>query len=125
METSERRTEIIRILCRRRHDTISNLAEEFGVSPRTIQRDIEILSLTEPIYTQCGRYGGGIYVAEDYSLNRMYMNDDEVALLQKIVQFANNKDQVDLSTEEYRLLKYIISQYTKPKVKKNKQICSL
>lgn len=116
METSERRTEIIRILCRRRHETISNLAEEFGVSPRTIQRDIEILSLTEPIYTQCGRYGGGIYIAENYFYNRMYMSEEELSLLQKIVQYANDKAKVDLSTEEYKLLKHIILQYTKPKI---------
>ena len=57
METTERRIAIMRILCRRRHETISNLAQEFGVSARTILRDIEMLSLSEPIYTQCGRYG--------------------------------------------------------------------
>ena len=54
MGTAERRAEIMRILCRRRHETISNLAEEFGVSTRTIQRDVEVLSITEPIYTQYG-----------------------------------------------------------------------
>ena len=59
MGTAERRNEIMRILCRRRHESISNLADEFGVSTRTILRDIEVLSIKEPIYTQCGRYGGG------------------------------------------------------------------
>lgn len=49
MGTAEQRTEIMRVLCRRRHETISNLAEEFGVSTRTILRDIEVLSATEPI----------------------------------------------------------------------------
>lgn len=39
MGTAERRTEIMRVLCRRRHETISNLADEFGVSTRTILRD--------------------------------------------------------------------------------------
>ena len=63
MGTAERRTEIMRVLFRRRYEKISNLAEEFGVSTRTILRDIEVLSISEPIYTQCGRYGGGVYVS--------------------------------------------------------------
>lgn len=35
---------------------------EFEVSERTISRDIEELSLTKPIYTKSGRYGGGVYI---------------------------------------------------------------
>ena len=64
MGTAERRYEIMKILCRRRYETIRNLASEFGVSMRTVQRDIESLSRTEPIYTQFGKYGGGVYVVE-------------------------------------------------------------
>ena len=115
MGTSERRSEIMRILCRRRHDTIPNLAKEFGVSIRTIMRDIEVLSLTEPIYTQCGRVGGGIYVSDDYSMNRMYMTENELSLLHKLSGFADKKDVCELSVEENKLLKSIISQYTKLK----------
>ena len=66
--TAERRSEIMKLLCRRRSETIRNLAFEFEVSERTIRRDIEILSLNEPIYTQVGRYGGGVYVEEGYPL---------------------------------------------------------
>jgi len=43
-----------------------NLAFEFGVSERTIRRDIDALSLVAPIYTQAGRYGGGVYILSDY-----------------------------------------------------------
>lgn len=78
MGTAERRYEIMKLLCRRRHETIRNLASEFGVSMRTIQRDIETLSRTEPIYTQFGKYGGGVYIVEGYSLDRMYMNEQEL-----------------------------------------------
>lgn len=60
MGTAERRREMMKILCRRRYETIGKLASEFGVSMRTIQRDIEALSLTEPIYTKAGKYGGGV-----------------------------------------------------------------
>lgn len=114
MGTAERRTEIMRVLSRRRHETISNLAEEFGVSTRTILRDIEVLSVMEPIYTQCGRYGG-VYVTDDYSMTRMYMSENELSVLHKLSKFAEEKAVCDLSMEESNLLKFIISQYTKQK----------
>ena len=114
MGTAERRSEIMRVLCRRRFETIPNLANEFGVSERTIARDIEILSSTEPIYTQCGRYRGGVYVTEDYSMNRMYMTEKELELLHKIALLSKNKEICNLTNEENRLLVTIIEQYTKP-----------
>jgi len=115
MGTAERRAEIMRILCRRRHETISNLAEEFGVSTRTIQRDVEILSITESIYTRCGRYNGGIYVLQDYVMDRMYMTDCELSVLHKLACFAQSRAVCDLDKNEFNVLNRIISQYTKPK----------
>lgn len=114
MGTAERRTEIMRVLFRRRYEKISNLAEEFGVSTRTILRDIEVLSISEPIYTQCGRYGGGVYVMEDYSMGGIYMTNKEVDLLRKLLESANNKEVCNLSDEENKLLVFIISHYSKP-----------
>ena len=84
MGTSERRSAILKALCRRRYETISNLASELGVSMRTIQRDIEVLSETTPIYTKFGKYGGGVYVVADYSIDRMYMTDTELNVLKKL-----------------------------------------
>ena len=121
MGTAERRAEIIRILCRRRHETMSNLAEEFGVSIRTILRDIEVLSVTEPIYTQCGRYDGGVFVADDYTIGRMYMTQTELSVLQKIAAFAETQAACVLNMEEYRILRNVISQYTKPNRKKREK----
>lgn len=117
MGTAERRVEIMRILCRRRYEKISTLAEEFGVSARTILRDIDVLSITEPIYTQTGR-GGGVYVIDGYAMSRMYMTDTELAVLHKLVALAENKAVCNLDTEEFSTLKRIISQYTKPKKRK-------
>jgi hypothetical protein len=54
---------------------MENLATELAVSKRTIRRDIEILSAFYPIYTQPGKYNGGIYVMEGFSMERMYMSD--------------------------------------------------
>lgn len=54
MGPNERRLEIIKILCSRRQETMSNLAHEFEVSIRTIKRDIDTLSLSYPIVTILG-----------------------------------------------------------------------
>ena len=113
--TAERRAEIMRILCRRKYETVSNLAEEFGVSTRTIQRDVEMLSITEPIYTQCGRYGGGVYVMEDYTIEKTYLTESECALLHKVVTLAKNKSLCELDEKEIVILERYISQHTKNK----------
>lgn len=115
MGSAERRNEIMKQLCHRRYDTISNLAFEFGVSERTIRRDIEELSLTEPIYTQSGRYGGGVYIVDGYNLSRMYMSAQETALLNKLCSIAQNQEQCVLTSEELSMLKRITKDYTKPK----------
>lgn len=116
MGATERRYEIMKILCRRRHETIRNLASEFGVSMRTIQRDIETLSITEPIYTQSGKYGGGVYVVDSYSVDRMYMTEEELDVLQKLYIAVNEHSSL-LTDNEKKLLESIISQYSKPKIK--------
>lgn len=45
MNTADRRMEIINILIVRRHTTTRELAEEFGVTTRTIRHDIQVLCL--------------------------------------------------------------------------------
>ena len=116
MGTAERRYEIMKILCRRRYETIRNLASEFGVSMRTVQRDIGVLSGTEPIYTQFGKYGGGVYIVEGYSMDRMYMNEQELNVLQKLYIAADEQDSL-LTDYEKSLLRSLISQYSKPTIK--------
>lgn len=116
MGTAERRCEIMKILCRRRYETMRNLASEFGVSTRTIQRDIETLSRTEPIFTQFGKYGGGVYVVEGYSMNRMFMTDAELDVLHKLYIAADENVSL-LTDDEKNLLRLLILQYSKPKIK--------
>lgn len=119
MGTAERRNAIIRALCRRRHDTMANFAAEFGVSERTIRRDIEILSLTEPIYTRSGRYGGGVYIMEGYYLDKLYVSHQELAVLQKVWDAIREHNVVRLDDEEKRIFEGIIVNYSKPTVDKN------
>ena len=110
--TAERRNAILRILCRRRHETVRNLASELGVSERTIRRDIEVLSYTEPIYTQTGRYGGGVYVVDGYSMDRMYITPEEEKVLHKLRELA--RQQCLLTTQELNTFTNLIKNYTKP-----------
>ncbi len=65
MSTMNRRMEIINILIIRRHITTNELAQELGVSTRTIQYDIQALSPDYPIYTKPGE-NGGLFIREDY-----------------------------------------------------------
>lgn len=113
MGTAERRNEILRILCRRRHETIENLASELAVSKRTIRRDIDVLSMTYPIYTQTGKYNGGVYVMDGFFLERMYMNDTELNVLKKIYIISQNDTSL-LTKQELSILNSIISTYSKP-----------
>ncbi len=70
MSANERRKQILDLLCQRRRDTVQNLATEFGVCERTIRRDIEELTLTYPLETVRGRYGGGVKMADWYFQDR-------------------------------------------------------
>ena len=66
MGTAERRLEILKYLCKKRHATMPELSEQFGVSLRTIQRDIYEIETTfrVPIDVKCGKYDGGYMSSE-------------------------------------------------------------
>ena len=92
MTPSERREAILNMLCKRRQDTVENLAHEFGVSVRTIKYDIEELTLAYPIETVRGRYGGGVKVAEGYYLGRKYLKPSQQELLKKLSEQLSGND---------------------------------
>ena len=114
MRAPERRQALLKALCLRRFDTIANLAVEFAVSERTIRRDIEILSTSEPIYTQTGRYGGGVYIMDDYHMSKAYFREAETMTLQKILACLEREDTSSLNEADYSVLRHIISSHQKP-----------
>ena len=114
MGATERRNAIMQALGRRRHDKISNLASEFGVSERTIRRDIEILSLTEPIRTEAGRYGGGVYVLDSYYKSKKYLNATQICAIQKAINYFQNTESSILSVEDIEALQELLTDFTKP-----------
>ena len=111
MGTAERRLEILKYLCKNRRATMPQLAEMFGVSVRTIQRDILEIEATlhVPLDIRCGKYDGGVFVRGDYSFDRAYMHRDELKLLSKVQGLVMNQ----LSDKENALLTQIINTYTK------------
>lgn len=114
MGTAERRLKLMKLLCRRRYETMSNLALEFSVSVRTIQRDIDEISDMIPIYVKAGKYKGGVYVLDDYTMDRMYMTSKELLLLNKVCKEMEDR----LSKDEIILFQYIIQSYTMPTARK-------
>lgn len=69
--------EITTILLNKGTITAKELAERFGVSTRTIYRDIDVLSSTGvPVYMNKGN-GGGITLLENYVINRALISDQE------------------------------------------------
>lgn len=97
MTANERRMALLEVLCLRRHDTRENLAFEFGVSKRTIEYDVEILSTSYPIYSVQGK-GGGIYVMEGFQLHKKYLTDKQSKYLEELAAMSTGESkQIALS----------------------------
>lgn len=90
--------EIIIILLNRGTVTAKELADRFGVSTRTIYRDIDVLSYSGvPVFTSKGN-GGGISLLEDFSLNKTILSKQEsesMMLALKTLQ-ATKYPQIDM-----------------------------
>ena len=117
MGPNERRNKLLKILYMRRYDTIVNLAQEFEVSTRTVRRDIEKLSETEPIYTRSGNKIGGVYVVNGYYPDRLFMAENEITAL-KVIQTYFQLNPGLIAVEDENVLKNIIKKYDRPKFEK-------
>ncbi len=82
MNQYDRRQRIYNALCIRRYDTIAHLADEFGVNERTIRRDIVWLTLSFPVETYRGRYGG-VRIAEWFHPTKSCLCPRQIAVLQR------------------------------------------
>ena len=92
---ADRLLSIIMLLQVRGRMTTQRLAEELGVSRRTILRDVEALSLAGvPVYTE-GGHGGGIALDENYRTTLTGLQDREVRAL-FVANHAQVLDEVGL-----------------------------
>jgi len=91
---------IVYLLQDRKRMTAKDLAEYFEVSSRTILRDIDILSEAGiPVYTSKGK-GGGIFILDDFVLNKTTISKEE----QEQILFALQSLALTEQMEEKELL---------------------
>lgn len=107
MTAIERRQAILEALCERRREIIENLAYEFGVSIRTIKRDILELSLSYPVFTVSGRYHSGVYIADDYYLGKQYLTEEQQDLIISLKSLVGD--------DQRRILESIVKKFGKVK----------
>ena len=106
MSPNERRMEILQVLIERKEGTLENLAFEFGVSKRTIQYDIETLSLSHPIYCESGN-GGGIRIEKDYKIGKKRFSQEQEEFLRSLMP--------RLSAGEQDKMSEILNEFTRRK----------
>jgi len=81
MNKSKRLLELMMTVNRKRKFTVRELAEEFGVSSRTILRDLQELSeLGVPLYSEVGPHGGYQVLRERILPPIAFTEDEAVAL---------------------------------------------
>lgn len=88
---------ITNLLIDKKTVTAADLAAEFGVSVRTIYRDMDILSTCGiPIFTEKGR-NGGISIMEQYTLNKTLLTDEEQKQIIMALQCVNETGNMEVS----------------------------
>ena len=92
MTPSERRSEILHLLCKRRHETAINLSAELGVSERTIRADLVILSCYYPSQVVRGRFGGGIHLPDWFHMESRTLSSKQQVLLMKVRKTLSGDD---------------------------------
>lgn len=107
MGSTERRQQVLELLRSNKQLTINELADRFGVSARTIQRDIVDLSFYSGIYTTRGRTGGVLILEKD-SKRKDEIHETDIKLLLKLKKAANYEICI-LSREEEFTLDHLIT----------------
>ena len=94
--------EIVYLLLEKETATAKELAQQFGVSVRTIYRDIDILSTADiPVYTNKGK-GGGISLLENFVLDKSILSEEEQ---NQIIFALQSLEKLDKNSEKKALEK--------------------
>ncbi len=108
MDYNLRRDKIMDIVFARGSETVEHLAQEFGVSPRTILRDISAMSIDKPIFTKVGR-GGGVFFMKESTAKAKYILRQNISLLEGIKMQAERNEAIILNNKDVLILDRIIS----------------
>ena len=88
MRPNDRRNRIIELLSFRRHETLDNLAHEFGVSRYTIMRDIVQLQERYPIKAKCG-YEGCYSLPDGYYISERHLTPKQANAVRECIVTAD------------------------------------
>jgi len=101
--------EIVYILLSQKIVTAKELSEKFGVSQRTIYRDIEVLNMAGiPVYSEKGK-GGGTRLLPEFVLNKSILSEQEQnEILSALKAFSGIK-----SNETNQVLKKLAAFFNK------------
>ena len=91
MTAADRRRAILEALSSDKFTTQANLAFEFGVSKRTIDHDLLLLSRKYPIYAIQGK-GGGIHVMDNFRLDGRYLTEEQTEVLVRLTKEVSESD---------------------------------
>lgn len=98
MGANERRIAIWHTLCSCRQVNVNNLAVTYHVCPRTIRYDLEHLSLSHPIVTVRGRYGGCVKLPDWYKPGTSPITTVQMDFLVRIFQSMRGTDALIMSS---------------------------
>lgn len=100
----ERMLTIIVMLLNRKRVTATELAEKFGVSVRTIYRDIQTIDLAGiPIVSHSGN-NGGFSIYDDYKLNHQVLTMSNISSLLSILKDVNSTvDDIEIESSIEKL----------------------
>lgn len=91
MTSKQRQHAIIEVLSSGRKVTMRELAEQFGVSRRTIRLDIDYLSKLYKLEITKGR-NGGVRMVEPPDLNHKRLSTKQQSVLEKLQATASKED---------------------------------
>lgn len=98
MNMFERQGAILNLIFRERHTTQPMLAELFGVSERTIRKDITTLSCSLPIKTIRGRHGGGVWLEDWFDPSANVLSARQEELLKRVKPTLAGEDVLVLNS---------------------------
>ncbi|WP_411676925.1 helix-turn-helix transcriptional regulator [Caproicibacter sp.] len=107
---TDRLLEIIIYLLNHEKATAKQLADKFDVSVRTIQRDVDSISLTGvPILAATGLHGG-YSIDSDYKIRNQFIGKEDFAwivMALKSLSTSCENDRLNLILEKYRSLNHV------------------
>lgn len=115
MTIKERRDALVRILIVGNHETRKSISQKLGVSKRTVQRDIDAISMLVPIFA-CPGHNGGVFLSDTYRAERAHITDSKQQMLHKLCSIVETNSDL-MQPAEMSCLSALIEVYTKPEIK--------